>query len=320
MKTTSLKHLALLACLPVMATSAFADDNYPQRPITLVVGYGAGGSTDVCNRALALNVGKELGQPVVVNNRPGAGSSLSVAYITQQAPDGYTIASLATGGVLNQVLSPSTRYDVTSELTPIAMVAQYQAGLLVHKDSPYQTMQELVEASKQSVKPFIYSTAGIGTPQHLTSERLARQVGVEWVHAPYKSGQEAVAALLRGDVTFMAQTAEWAPYVRSGDLRLLAVFTEARMQGFDAPTLNELGYDMAAPSILGIVGPANMNPAVVQKLQDAFHNATQTSEFTTCAEQFGLKVDYKDANSFGTYVSDTLTDWTPLLKQFASKE
>lgn len=320
MMHSSFRRLAVLACVYSFSAATFASSDYPKSPITLVVGYGAGGSTDVCNRALALNVGKQLGQSVVVDNKPGAGSSLSLGYIIRQRPDGYNIASISTGGVLNQILQPSIKYDVTKDLTPIAMIAQYQVGVLVRADSPYKTLPDLVAASRSAAKPLIYSTAGLGTPQHLTSERLAQKIGVEWIHAPYKSGPEAITALMRGDVDFMAQTAEWVPHVRDGRLRLLAVYTGERMKGFPAPTLKELGYDLVAPSILGIAGPAKMDPAVVKKLQDAFQKASQTPEFQSCVDLFALKADFKDAATFGAHLQETLTSWTPLLKKFATKE
>lgn len=304
-----------------LATSAtFANEHYPKQPITLVVGYGAGGGTDVCNRALALNVGKKLGQSVVVDNKPGAGSSLSIAYAARQKPDGYNIASLSTGALLNQVLNPQIKYDVITDLTPIAMVAQYQVGLLVRADSGYKTLDDIIKASKAGGKSLYYSTAGIGTPQHLTSVRLAEKVKADWVHAPYKSGPEAITALLRGDVDFMAQTAEWVPYVRDGRLRLVAVYTDERIKGFeDAPTLKELGHELVSPSILGIVGPANMPAATVKTLQDAFQAAMASKEFQNCSANFGLKPDYKDSATFGTFLKNTLVEWTPVLKQFAGK-
>ncbi|MVW70592.1 MULTISPECIES: tripartite tricarboxylate transporter substrate binding protein [unclassified Bordetella] len=319
MKMASLCRLAFAVSATLGATAVAQAADYPQNPISLVVGYGAGGGTDVCNRALAVDVGKRLGQTVVVENRPGAGSSLSVSYIIRQRPDGYNIASLSTGGLLNQVLTPSTKYDVTTDLTPVAMVAQYQVGLLVRADSPYKSVEELLKAAQKKGE-LSYSTAGVGTPQHLTSERLAQETKTRLTHIPYKSGPEAITALLRGDVDFMAQTAEWVPYVRDGRLRLLAVYTDERMKGFDAPTLKELGYDLVAPSLLGIAGPKGMDPAVVSKLQDAFEQATKTPEFANCSDQFGLKVDFKGSKEFGDYLKNTLTTWRPLLEQYAAKE
>jgi len=311
-------HCAALAFAACFATMGLAQTYPTGGPITLVVGYGAGGGTDVCNRALALNVGQQIGQSVVVDNRPGAGSTLSVGHIVRQRADGYNIGSLSTGGVLNQILMPSIPYDVTKDLTPIAIVAQYQVGVAVRQDSPYQTLADLIAASRTTSVPLRYSTAGVGTPQHLTTERLAQDVGVEWVHVPYKSGPETITAVLRGDVEFMAQTAEWVPYVRDGRLRLLAVYTGERMKGFEAPTLRELGYDLVAPSILGVVAPAKLDPVIAQTLQNAFRTASESEAFARCADQFGLKVDFKDGAEFGAYLQDTLTTWGPLLKQFAS--
>lgn len=319
MRCFPLSRRALLPLMSMVCVAAAAAE-YPAGPVTLVVGYGAGGGTDVCSRVLALHVGKQLGQTVIVDNKPGAGTTLSLSYGARQKPDGYALTALSSAGVLNQVLMPKVAYDVARDFTPIAMLAQYQAGILVRADSPYKTLNELIKASKAAAQPLTYSTAGIGTPQHLTSERLAKQVSVDWVHAPYKSGPEAITALMRGDVDFMAQTAEWVPYVRDGRLRLLAVFTEDRIKGFDAPSLQELGYQLVAPSTLGVLGPAKMPPAVVKKLQEAFRVAGQSPEFENCADMFGLKSDYKDSATYSAFIQEMLGTWTPVLKQFAAKD
>jgi len=315
------KRLLLAAGTCALGTGALAAGEWPAASaITLVVGYGAGGGTDVCNRALALEAGKLLGQNVVVDNKPGAGSSLSVSYAVAQRPDGYHIASLSTSGLLNQVLTPGTKYDLTRDITPIAMVAQYQYGALVRADSPLRSMAQLIAAARASAKPLSYSTAGIGTPQHLTSERLAQQTGVQLTHVPYKSAPEAITAVLRGDVDFMAETATWVPHVRDGRLHLLAVYTDARMPEFDAPTLRELGYDLVTPSMLGIYGPAGMDAGVVAKFEAAFRQASQSATFQNCADQFGLKPDFKGAAEFSAHIRETLATWTPLLKKFAARE
>src|SRR5690606_1369407 len=173
---------------------------YPSQPITLMVGYGAGGGTDMCFRALALTAGKELGQTIVIDNKPGAGSSLSIGYVAIQKPDGYTLAALSTGAILNQFLVPSIDYDVLTDLTPIAMVAQYQVGLLVREDSPWKSLDDIIKAAKEKPDTVAFSTAGVGTPQHLSMVRPGEKVGADWTHVPYKSGIEASTALVRGDV------------------------------------------------------------------------------------------------------------------------
>lgn len=310
---------AASACLALAPVQAHAQ-GFPAQPIQLVVGYGAGGGTDMCFRALALTASKELGQSIVIENKPGAGSSLSIGYISRQKPDGYNIAALSTGAVLNQFLVPSIDYDVMKDLTPIAMVAQYQVGLLVRADSPLKTLDDIIKAAKEKPNAVAFSTAGVGTPQHLTMEKLGEEVGVEWTHVPYKSGIEASTALVRGDVDVMAQTAEWVPFVRDGRLRLLNVFTDARMEGFDgAPTLVEEGYDLVAPSILGLVGPKGMDPAVVAKIDTAFKAAIDTDQFRQCTDQFGLKTDYKDAAAFTQYIQQTIDKWAPVIKNLDSK-
>ena len=307
--------LALLAgTAPVQAQS-----DYPRQPIQLIVGYGAGGGTDMCFRALAAHAGKTLGQTLVIDNKPGAGSSLSIAYLTRQAPDGYNVAAFATGALLNQFLNPKSGYDVMRDLQPIAMVAQYQVGLLVRADSPWKSLDDIIKAAKADPKAVSYSTAGVGTPQHLTMVQLGQVAGAQWTHVPYKSGPESILALLRGDVNVLAQTAEWVPYVRDGRLRLLNVFTAERVPGFEqAPTLREAGYQLVAPSILGLVGPKGMPPAVVSKLESAFQQAMKTPEFDKCADQFGLKPDFKNASQFTQYLQSTIKDWEPVIRRLST--
>ena len=292
------------------ATGAEKNDSYPDKPIQLVVGYGAGGGTDMCFRALAQGAAEKLGQSIVVENKPGAGSSLSISYIARQKPDGYVLAALSTGAVLNQFLVKNISYDVRKDLTPIAMMAQYQVGVLVRADSPHHTIDDLIAAAKK--KSMTYSTAGVGTPQHLAMEKLGEVTGGQWIHTPYKSGIEASTGLIRGDVDFMTQTAEWAPYVRDKRLRLLAVFTNKRIDEFNqAPTMQEAGFDIVAPSIFGLVGPKGMDPAIVRKLDDAFHHAMSTTAFKNCANQFGLMIDYRNAGDFSRHIDNTAVQWGP---------
>lgn len=317
MKHTKISKLVLgLAGVGLaVALAPAAASEYPSQPIQLVVGYGAGGGTDMCFRALSKTASKELGQPIIIENKPGAGSSLSIGYISRQKPDGYNVAAMSTGALLNQYLVDGIGYSVMEDLTPIAMVAQYQVGLLVRADSPMTSLKDVIKKAKAQPNVVAFSTAGVGTTQHLTMEKLGEEVGVEWTHVPYKSGIEASTALMRGDVEVMAQTAEWVPFVQDGRLRLLNVFTEKRMDGFDdAPTLLEEGYDLVAPSLLGLVGPKGMDPADVTKIDNAFKAAIDTDDFRQCAAQFGLKIDYKDAQAFTKHIQGIIDKWEPVIK------
>ncbi len=311
-KTTAALLLAALVALPTAAQA----QPFPNKPIRLVVGFGAGGGTDVCARTLGQHVGDALGQTVIVENRPGGGSTLSIAHLVRQDPDGYTLATFSTGALLNQLIPGRVSYDVTRDLAPVAMVAQYQMGLLVRADSPFQTMADLVAAARKDPKAVSYSTAGAGTPQHLTMERVAGLAGLQWTHVPYKSGPEAIMAVMRGDVQALSQTAEWVPYVRDGRLRLLATYGPSRMTGFEsAPTLKEAGFDLIAPSILGVVGPRGVPADIVARLEAAFTKALETPEFASCSDRFGLKPDHKSAASFGAHLAQTLAEWRPVVQK-----
>lgn len=311
--------LALFAPLAAIPLAAQAAGEFPQRPIQLVVGYGAGGSTDICFRVLAKEVGAKLGQPVVVVNKPGAGSSISIAWLKAQPADGYTIGALATGAVLNQFLNRKSAYDVQADLAPISLVALYQAGLLVRADSPWKSVADVVAAAKSRKDGLTFSTAGPGTPQHLTISRLGEMTGSRWIHVPFKSGPEAIASVMSGDVDVLSQTSEWAAFVRDGRMRLLAVYTESRMAEFpDAPTMREAGFDLSAPSLLGVVAPKGVPAAVVGTLDAAFKEAAASADFANCANQFVLKRDYRSAEAFGRYIGETVKTWGPVASGFAT--
>ena len=293
---------------------------YPDHPIQLVIGYGAGGSTDVCFRALATQVSTDLGQQVIVQNRPGAGSSLSINWLKAQPADGYSIGAFSTAAVLNQFLNSKVGYDVFRDLTPIALIARYQAGLLVRPDSPWKTVDDVIAAARAGRQGVTFATAGVGTPQHLTISQLGQKTTSKWVHVPFKSGVEATTAVVSGEVDVLSQTAEWAPYVRDGRLRLLAVYTDTRMKEFpDAPTLKETGYDIVAPSMFGVVGPRGVPDAIVQRLDKAFRDAAASPAFIRCADLFALKIDVRPAAGFRQVMETTAADWADTTRGFATE-
>lgn len=308
---------ALLVCsAPLCAQQA---GRFPQKPVIMLVGYGAGGATDLCMRVIAQGASTELGQNVLVENKPGAGSSVSIAQLVARAPDGYTVASFSSGALINQFLRKDIAYDVLKDLTPIMHVAQYQAGIVVRPDAPWKNVAELVAYAKGKPDAIRYGTAGVGTQQHLTMLRLGQLTGARWVHVPYKNGPEAITALERGDTEVLAQTAEWATHVRDGRLRLLAMFTEARVPDFpDAPTLVEAGFNLTAPSMLGLAGPKGMDPGVVETLHAAFRKAMQTEQFKQCAYRFGLKPDYRDPAAYREFIQGLVSAWGPTIRSVAT--
>lgn len=293
---------------------------FPHKPVIMLVGYGAGGATDLCMRLIAQSASAELGQNVLVENKPGAGSSVSIAQLVARPADGYSVASFSSGALINQFLRKDVTYDVLKDLTPIMHVAQYQAGIVVRPDAQWKTLAELIAYAKSKPDAIRYSTAGVGTQQHLTMLRLGQMIGARLIHVPYKNGPEAITALERGDVEIMAQTAEWATHVRDGRLKLLAMFTDTRVADFsEAPTLIESGFNLVAPSMLGIVGPRDMDPRVVEVLHTAFRNALQTDQFKQCAYRFGLKVDYRGPAAYREFIQNLANSWGPTIRSAATE-
>lgn len=232
-----------------------AQDKFPTKPITCIVGYGPGGSADLPVRALAEVASKILGQPVVVINKPGAGSAVALGELKNAQPDGYTIGLLSTGAIISPHLRKVT-YHPVDDFDAILQYCVGLYGLVIRADSPYKSLKDLVAYAGANPNKVKYSTAGAGTPQHLVMLLLGDLLNLKWTHVPFGSGNEAVAALLGGHVDCVSQSAEWKPHVVSGRLRLLVTYGDKRVESFlDVPTLVELGYDIIAPAISSLVGP-----------------------------------------------------------------
>ena len=276
--------------LPCLAP---AQEKYPSKPINFVIGYPAGGTTDICARPLVGAASKILGQPIVVANKPGGGSAVAVALMKTEKPDGYTIGILPSGAVLSQHMR-KVPYDSAQDFTPIMQYAIYLYGLVVQADSPWKTFKEFIDYAKANPGKIRYATAGAGTPQHLVMERLAIQEKIKWTHVPFDGGGPAVSALMGGHVEAISQTTEWKKPVESGRLRLLAVYGEKRMTDFpNAPTLLELGYQITAPSLISIIGPKGLSPQIVETLHGAFKKAMDDPDFIKMSNQADQPLLYR---------------------------
>ena len=189
-----------------------AQEKYPARPINFLIGYPAGGTTDICARPLATAAGKILGQPIVIVNKPGGASAVAVATLKTEKPDGYTIGVLPSGAVLSQHMR-KVPYDSAKDFTPIMQYAVYLYGLVVQTESPWKTFKDFIDYAKANPGKIRYSTAGPGTPQHLVMERLALKEKIKWTHIPFEGGGPAIAALMGGHVEASSQTTEWKKQV-----------------------------------------------------------------------------------------------------------
>ena len=280
----------------VFTVSLMAAD-FPARAVTLIVPWVAGGSTDACLRILAENTSKYLGQPVIVENKPGGGGTVGPATMAATAkPDGYTLSQIPLG-VFRLPHTLKTTWDPLKDFTYIIQLTGYTYGIVVKKDAPWKTLKELLAFAK--------ANPGVGVLQHVVMEKLARKEGIKWIHVPQKGGIEVITATLGGHVMVGAETSGWAPQVDSGDLRLLAVWTEQRTQKWpDVPTLKELGYGIVAYSPFGIAGPKGMDSKVVKILHDAFKKGMEEPSFKKALDQFYMVPFYKNSEDYAKFAKE----------------
>jgi len=279
-----------------------AEDKYPSRPINLVVGYAPGGASDIVVRGLANSASKILGQPVVVVNKPGGSSAVSLTSLKNEKPDGYTIALLATGGVISQHFR-KVAYDSARDFTPIMQHAVFHEGLVVRSDSPWKTIGEFIDYAKANPGKIRYGSSGPGSPSHLVMEQLCAVTKTKMSHVPFEGNAPAVAALLGGHIDAVADNTGWKPHVMSGRLRLLAAFQTKRIPfAPNVPTLREAGYKVIHAHIHSTVGPKGMSPEVVDTLHKAFKKSLEDPEFIRVMDQVDAMVTYRSPEDLAKYL------------------
>ena len=309
----------VLFCL--MASGAPGWAQYPAKPITLMIGLGAGGGTDITIRALSDTASKILGQPIVVVNKPGGGGALALATLKNEKPDGYTIGNIASGGIINTFMR-KLPYDVVKDFSPIMSFSDSFGGVVVRADSPFKTFKDLVDYAKKNPGKIKYGTSGLGLVHHLAMEQLAIQQNMKWVMIPFKSGGELMVGILGGHVDAAAAAPDFVPYTKSGKLRLLAVYANKRLPGFpDCPTFKELGYNVGMRITTGaLIGPKGMPRPVVEKLAGAFKTAMDDPKFKTAMKNFENQVLYRGPEELGKDIQEWSDTYGKLIKQLDLKE
>jgi tripartite-type tricarboxylate transporter receptor subunit TctC len=289
------------AALSTLSQIARALD-YPTRPVTLIVPFPAGGTTDVALRALATATEKYLGQSIVVENRAGAAGTLGPANMAATAkPDGYTISQLP-GTVFRQPFMTKTSFDPATDFTYIICLTGYTFGVVVRSDAPWKTFPELLAAAKANPSTITYGTPGAGTTLHITMEQIAKQQGVKLVHVPFKGNAETTTALLGGHIDAVADSTGWAPQVNDGKFRLLVSWGATRTKNWPTvPTLKEVGIDMVSNSPYGLGGPKGMAPEIVKVLHDAFRKGLDDPSNVAAMTQLDQEPFYLSSEDYRAF-------------------
>ncbi|MDH4289399.1 MAG: tripartite tricarboxylate transporter substrate binding protein [Aquincola sp.] len=271
---TMRRRAALLATASMLAAPrAAAAVDFPSRPIALWVPWPAGGATDATLRLLAEIAGRHLGQPVIVENRGGAGGTLAMPVLQNAAPDGYTIAQMPQP-VFRAPWTQKVLWDPIRDTTPIIQLSGVTFGLLTHPGSGLRSVDDMLNYARAHAGALKVATNGVGTTPHMLMDQLMSSHGLTFVHVPYRGTAEQMVALAAGHVDVGVNSSGFAPFVDSGRLLLLAVFSEQRSKRWpQVPTARELGFNLAASSPYGLAGPRGMSAPIVRTLHDAFHAA-----------------------------------------------
>ena len=290
-KRTSLLVAVFLMVL-FLGENGFAQEPYPSRPVTVVIPWGAGGMADAIMRILCKSAEKEMGQPIVALNKPGAGGTIGVNFALKAKPDGYTIGAPVTSAYIVQPHTQAIAYNPLTDPVDITTVYKYNFGLAVKPDAPWNTFEDVIRYSKKNPGKFRYASAGVGTTQHICMERIAIKEGIEWTHVPFKSGAEAVVACLGGHTDAVAQgSADMVAHFKAGKLKIVVVLDNKRWPSFpNVPTVLEKGYNFYAMSYMSLNVPKGVPEPVIRKIEDVFNKAKKDPTFVEALEKFQVDV------------------------------
>lgn len=297
------KHLLCIVSVAVSAVllivSSPARAEYPERPITLLVGFAPGGSLDLSARALGSAVEKILGKPVIIENKTGGTGTVALASLLSQKPDGYTLCATPSSVLIRVSQMQKVPFRPLTSFKPIIGYTAPQLGIAVKTDAPWKTLKDLVNDARKNPGKIKYATTGVGSTTHAAVEEVAAREKVHMIHVPYKGSNEAMTALMGGHVQFASLTSEFVPLVRSGKLRLLATMGEDRSPTFPkAPTMKESGYDFITDAVYAVVAPAQLPPDLANRLEKAFTKAAKDKQYLKTISKMDLVPVYYSGKSF----------------------
>jgi tripartite-type tricarboxylate transporter receptor subunit TctC len=305
--------LLLVVFLPLLA---FAQE-FPSRPVKLVVPFPPGGSTDVVARLLGAKLSESFRQPVVIENKPGAGATLGTEQVAKAAPDGYTLGITALPSIVTAPLtSPEVRYDPLKDLTHIAMIGSFPNALVVRADSPLDSVAALVAYARANPGKLFYGSAGPGSAGHLTGELLRLRAGIDIVHVSYKGAAPAFADLLSGSIgADFDGVINAVNQARAGRIRLLAVSSAVRLPSHpELPTIDETVKGVVGESWFGLAGPAGLPAPIVQRLEADTLRALQAADVRARLEDTGMTITALRGAPFVQFIEADIRKWAPVVR------
>ena len=314
----ALQALLLAATLAIGTASTAMAQAFPSKPIRILVGFAPGGAMDIVARTIGQKVSASVGQPVIVDNKPGAGSNIAIRALIDSPPDGYTVMLVANGLAANPTLYQPAPFDPERDVVPVALVARLPVVIAANATSEISSLAKLVEAAKARPGAVLYATPGNGSTPHLAIELFARAAGITLSHVPYKGGAPAISDVLGGQLPLVAVNAvEVLPHVKAGRLRVLAALSAERVSTLpDTPTISESGYAGFEASVWhAFIAPRGTPPAVVEKLSAEIRKALALPEVKDRLAALGAEVSPTGPEQLGALVRSERERYGKLIRE-----
>lgn len=304
-------------CMCLLAGQVLAQA-YPSKPIKVVVGYAAGGAVDAVARTIGQSLSSSMGQPVLVENKPGAGTNIAVKSVIGAEPDGYTLMMAANALAANMALYQPMPFDAERDLVPVSLIGRVPVVIAANPNVPYTTVKQLIDAAKGKPNSIAFGSPGNGSTPHMAIELFARAAGIDLQHVPYRGGSPAITDTIGGQIPLVAVNAlEVLPHAKSGKLKVLAVLSPNRSPIFpDVPTIAESGFAGFEASVwYGLVAPIATPKPIVAKLHDEVQKALQTKEVRERMSAVGGEAVPGSAEMFANLIRSERQRYTKLVKE-----
>lgn len=313
---------ALLATIALITAGFVSAQTYPTRQVRIVVPFPPGGTSDILARTIGARLSTPLGQPVVIENRPGAGGNIAADHVAKSAPDGYTLIMGTSSLAISQSLYKKLTYDLVQDFAPITQAVNYTNLLVVHPSAGVKSVDELLKLARAKPGSLSYGTAGNGTPPHMTGELFKAYTSVNIVHIPYKGGAPAIADLIAGQIPMMFDNVPpLLPHVRAGKIQALAVTSLARIAVLpDVPTLHELGLkDFDAVGWNGLLAPAGTPRDIVARLNTDVVRVLRIPEVRDQLTSQGADIVGNSPEQFAAWIRAEVKKWAEVVKVSGAK-